>query len=201
MLDAQLPGPLRELIERFTALPGVGAKTATRYAMHLLRSHPGTAAALAAAIGNLSDQVFECSTCRNYADERRCRYCTDPDRRDRELCVVEDPLDLLALEQSGSYEGRYFVLHGVLSPIDGVGPAELQISRLRGLVRERGVEEVIVATNASIEGDATASEIARQLERDGCRVTRLARGLATGGDIEFVDARTLAMAFEARRPL
>ena len=201
MLDAQLPGPLRELIERFTALPGVGAKTATRYAMHLLRSHPGTAASLAAAIGNLSDQVFECSVCRNYADSQCCRYCTDPDRQDRVLCVVEDPLDLLALEQSGSYEGRYFVLHGVLSPIDGVGPADLQLGRLRDLVRERAVAEVIVATNASIEGDATASEIARQLQDDACRVTRLARGLATGGDIEFVDARTLAMALEARRPV
>lgn len=201
MLDAQLPGPLRELIERFTALPGVGAKTATRYAMHLLRSHPGTAAALAAAIGNLSDQVFECSICRNYADSQCCRYCTDPDRQDRVLCVVEDPLDLIALEQSGSYEGRYFVLHGVLSPIDGVGPAELQLGRLGELVRDRGVAEVIVATNASIEGDATASEIARQLDGVGCRVTRLARGLATGGDIEFVDSRTLAMALEARRPV
>ena len=201
MLDAQLPGPLRELIERFTALPGVGAKTATRYAMYLLRSHPGTAAALASAIGNLSDQVFECSVCRNYADSQRCRYCTDPDRQDEVLCVVEDPLDLLALEQSGSYEGRYFVLHGVLSPIDGVGPADLHLGRIRELVRERAVAEVIVATNASIEGDATASEIARQLEGDSCRVTRLARGLATGGDIEFVDARTLAMALEARRPV
>lgn len=201
MLDAQLPGPLRELIERFTALPGVGAKTATRYAMYLLRSHPGTSAALAAAIGNLNDQVFECAICRNYADSRCCRYCADPDRQDRVLCVVEDPLDLLALEQSGGYEGRYFVLHGVLSPIDGVGPSDLQLSRLGELVRERAVTEVIVATNASIEGDATASEIARQLDGDGCRVTRLARGLATGGDIEFVDARTLAMALEARRPV
>lgn len=201
MLDAQLPGPLRELIERFTALPGVGAKTATRYAMHLLRSHPGTAASLATAIGDLREQVYECSTCRNYADAQRCRYCTDPDRRDRSLCVVEDPLDLLALEQSGSYDGRYFVLHGVLSPIDGVGPSELQLGRLRDLVAERSVAEVIVATNASIEGDATASEIARLLAGDGCRVTRLARGLATGGDIEFVDSRTLAMAFEARRPV
>jgi recombination protein RecR len=201
VLDAQLPGPLRELIERFTALPGVGAKTATRYAMYLLRSHPGTAAALAAAIGNLSDQVFECAICRNYADSHCCRYCTDPDRQDRVLCVVEDPLDLLALEQSGGYDGRYFVLHGVLSPIDGVGPTDLHLGRLGELVRERAVAEVIVATNASIEGDATASEIARQLESDGCRVTRLARGLATGGDIEFVDARTLAMALEARRPV
>ena len=176
MIDAQLPLPLRELIERLTALPGVGPKTATRYAMFLLRSHPATTTALASAIGNLSEQVFECSTCRNYADSEHCRYCTDPGRQDRALCVVEDPLDLLALEQSGSYEGRYFVLHGVLSPIDGVGPVDLQFARLRNLVRERGVQEVIVATNASIEGDATASEIARQLAGDGCRITRLARG-------------------------
>ena len=201
MIDAQLPLPLRELIERLTALPGVGPKTATRYAMFLLRSHPATASSLAAAIGNLNEQVFECSICRNYADSQSCRYCTDPDRQDRSLCVVEDPLDLLALEQSGGFAGRYFVLHGVLSPIDGVGPADLHFSRLRDLVRARQVEEVIVATNASIEGDATASEIARQLAGDGCRITRLARGLATGGDIEFVDARTLALALEARRPL
>ncbi len=201
MIDSGLPAPLRDLIHNLSQLPGVGTKTATRYALHLLRSQPTAVAALAEAVAAIPNSIFECSVCRNYTDEQICRFCTDSARDGDQLCVVEDPLDLLALEHSGGYDGRYFVLHGVLSPIDGVGPDELRLPKLAHLVVERSVREVIVATNASMEGDATASEIARILGSHDCQITRLARGLATGGDIEFVDARTLALAIEARRQI
>ncbi len=201
MIDAGLPTPLTELIEQFSKLPGVGRKTATRYALFLIRAKPATISGLAETIATLPERIFECSRCRNYADSTLCRFCSDHTRNDRKLCVVEDPLDLLALEQSGGFDGRYFVLHGVLSPIDGIGAAELRLGDLRALVAQHPVEEVIVATNASMEGDATASEIARLLSESGCTVTRLARGLATGGDIEFVDAQTLSLALSGRRQL
>ena len=194
-----VPRPITRLIEEFGRLPTIGPKTAQRLAFFLLRAPTAQVAALGAAVTGLREHVVACTRCGNYADQDPCSICCDPARDQQQLCVVEDPLDLLAIERSGGFNGIYHVLHGVIAPLDGVGPDELNLLRAwsRAFGSE-GLREVIVATNASIEGDATAAYINSMLETGAVVVSRLARGLARGGDIEYVDAATIAMALEGR---
>ncbi len=193
-----VPRPITRLIEEFGRLPTIGPKTAQRLAFFLLRAPATQVSALGAAVSGLREHVVSCTRCGNYADQDPCAICSDPARDQQLLCVVEDPLDLLAIERSGGFNGVYHVLHGVIAPLDGVGPDELNLPALAERVRREGLREVIVATNASIEGDATAAYINGLLDTDSLPVTRLARGLARGGDIEYVDAATIAMALEGR---
>lgn len=194
-----LPGPIEDLIQELSRLPGVGPKTAQRLAFHILRLEPRRAEALAAAIHAVKTRITYCRTCHNIAEGEQCMVCRSG-RRDRsQICVVETPLDLLAIERSGEFHGLYHVLHGVISPIDGVGPEDIHVPQLLGRVREGGVEEVIVATDADIEGEATAVFLHRALLPLGVRVTRPAHGLPVGGDLEYADELTLARALSGRR--
>lgn len=194
-----LPRAITRLIEEFGRLPTIGPKTAQRLAFFLLRAPEAHVVALGKAILALREGIRPCSTCFMYADQDPCPVCADPTREHHLVCVVEDTLDLLAIERSGGYRGVYHVLQGVISPLDGVGPDDLNIAALERRVRAEMIGEVIVATNASIEGDATAMEIQYRLARPTVRISRLARGLATGGDLEYVDAATIAQALEGRR--
>ncbi|MBM4435888.1 MAG: recombination protein RecR [Actinobacteria bacterium] len=194
-----LPRAITRLIEELGRLPTIGPKTAQRLAFFLLRSPEASVSTLGHAILALRDGIRPCSTCSMYTDQDPCPICADPTRQQSLVCVVEDTLDLLAIERSGGYRGVYHVLQGVISPLDGVGPDDLTVAALERRVRAGVIGEVIVATNASIEGDATAMEIQHRLASDTVRVSRLARGLATGGDLEYVDAATIAQALEGRR--
>jgi len=192
---------LANLVRQFAKLPGIGLKTAQRLALHLLRSGDEEVEKLGSLILELKHKVGFCSVCGGITETAECAICTDPARSAEIICVVEQPQDVLVLEKTGRYKGLYHVLHGVLSPIDGVGPEALNIARLAERVRNRGVKEVIVATNPSIEGDTTALYIAKTLEPAACTVTRLARGLPVGGSLEFADDLTLARAIERREKL
>ena len=194
-----IPGPISRLVEELAKLPTIGPKTAGRLAFFLLKAPSRQVDQLAEALQSLRSEIVECSACFNFSDSDPCHFCTDPGRDGSTVCVVEDPLDVLAVERSAGFRGGYHVLHGAISPLEGVGPDDLKIDELLERVRGGGVAEVIVATNATFEGDATALEIARVLEETGVRLTRLARGLATGGDIEYADPTTLNQALEGRR--
>lgn len=195
------PEPIARLIEEFHRLPGVGPKSAQRLAYHILRVSEREALALAEAIGDVKSRIVLCSTCLNITESDPCALCRDP-RRDRTMiCVVEQPLDILAIERSGSYRGLYHVLHGVLNPMDGVGPENLHIRELLERVKDGEVAEIIMATNPSLEGEATAMYVQRLLGPAGVRVTRLARGLPSGADLEYTDDVTLARALEGRQEL
>ncbi len=198
-----IPNPIQDLINAFSRLPGVGPKTASRLTFYLLRSGDDLAAELAAAIAQLKESIGYCQDCYNItmAERTLCEICAHPERDGSLICVVEDPLDVLALERTGGYEGRYHVLHGVLSPIEGVGPEDLKIGPLLERVRAGGVLEVILATNPSMEGDATAMYLRRLLQPEGVRVTRLARGLPVGGDLEYADQNTLLRALAGRQEM
>ena len=198
MIDG-VPDPISRLIDELSKLPTIGPKTAGRLAFYLLKAPPDRAESLADALRRLRADIVECSICFNYSDRDPCAFCSNPERDGATICAVEDPLDLLAVERSGGYRGRYHVLHGAISPLEGIGPDDLRIRELVGRVKAGGVTEVVVATNATFEGDATALEIGRSLAGTGVRLTRLARGLSTGGDIEYADPTTLAQAFEGRR--
>lgn len=200
MADA-LPRAVTRLIEELARLPTIGPKTAQRLAFFLLRGSSGQARVLGMAIAALHEGIQTCERCRNFADANPCAICKDPTRNTALICVVEDPLDLVAIENSGGFHGLYHVLHGAISPLEGIGPDDLTIDLLVRRAGREGVGEIVVATNATIEGDATAMEIRQRLSDQGVRVTRLARGLATGGDIEYVDAATIAQALEGRREL
>lgn len=191
--------PVARLIEELSRLPGIGPKTAQRLAFHLVASPPETAANLARAILEAREKIGRCSVCANITDEDPCPLCRDPGRDRRMICVVEHPRDLVALEKAHGYRGLYHVLHGSLSPMDGIGPEDLTIDRLLARIKEGGVDEVIVATNANLEGEATALYLAKLLRPLGVRVTRLAYGLPVGADLEYADGRTLARAIEGRR--
>lgn len=196
-----LPRAVTRLIEELARLPTVGPKTAQRLAFFLLRGPSGQARTLGTAIASMHEGIQTCETCRNFADFNPCPICQDPTRNPALICVVEDPLDLVAVENSGGFNGLYHVLHGTISPLDGIGPDDLTIDLLVRRAGREGIGEIVVATNATIEGDATAMEIRLRLSDLGVRVTRLARGLATGGDIEYVDAATIAQALEGRREI
>lgn len=195
------PPPMARLIEALVKLPGIGPKTASRLAFYLLRAPEEEVLALAEALRNLKQQTRLCEICFHITDESPCAICRD-ERRDHGLiCVVEEPLDVLAIERTGEYTGVYHVLHGVISPMDGVGPEDLRIRELVERVRREAPREVILATNPSLEGENTAVYIHRLLAPLGVRVTRLARGLPVGGDLDYADELTLVRALQGRQEM
>ncbi len=193
------PDPVARLIEAFQRLPGIGPKTAQRLTFHLLKRPAGEVKELAEALVDLTVQIVHCSRCFNVTDQDPCRICQNPARDGRLLCVVEEPNDLLAMERTGEYRGRYHVLLGALSPLDGVGPEDLKVRELLARIEAEAVSEVILATNPNVEGEATAIYLAKLLRPLGVRITRIARGLPVGGDLEYADEVTLAKALEGRR--
>jgi recombination protein RecR len=195
----QLPEPLERLIQELSRLPGIGPKTAQRLAFHLLRADRQRAESLAQAIGDVKARIGYCERCYNIAEGSLCSICSSSRRDASVLCVVESALDVLAVERTSEYNGLYFVLHGVISPIDGIGPDQLHMPQLLDRVRDEAVTEVIVATDADIEGEATAVYLQRALMPLGPKVTRPAHGLPVGGDLEYADELTLARALAGRR--
>lgn len=195
------PDPLNRLVAQLAKLPGIGEKTAQRLAFHILRAPPEFALDLATALHEVKQKVRLCSRCFSLTEHELCALCTDPKREDRALCVVEGLADQMALERTREFKGRYHVLHGVLSPLEGVGPDQLRIKELLTRLQDHAVEEVIVATNPDVEGEATALYLMRLLKPMGVKVTRLAQGLPMGGDLEYADQATLARALSGRREL
>jgi recombination protein RecR len=196
--------PVARLIEAFSRLPGIGPKTAQRLTFHLLRAQDTEARILAAALIDVRDKVVFCDRCFNISDAPLCPLCRDPGRDASRLCVVEEPLDVLALERTGEFRGLYHVLHGAISPIDGIGPERLRIRELLARADEAKrdgspLEEVILATNPTLEGEATAMYLAERLEQSVGVVSRIARGLPVGGDLEYADEVTLIRALQGRR--
>jgi recombination protein RecR len=194
-----IPEAVTRLVDEFSRLPGIGPKTASRLAYFLLRAPVAQVGALGEAISTLRDRITFCSQCFNITEADPCPVCTDERRERHTVCVVEEPLDVLAIERTGEYRGLYHVLHGAISPVEGIGPDDLRIAELVERARRAGIREVILATNTSLEGEATAMYVQRQLLPLGLRVTRLARGLPVGGDLEYADAVTLARALEGRQ--
>lgn len=206
--------PIQRLIQRLTRLPGIGEKSATRLAFHILRAPEQHARELAQAILDVREKIRACSTCCNLTENDPCMLCSDPRRDGHTLCVVAQPTDLLAVERGGTYRGRYHVLHGVLSPLDGIGPDDLRVAELMHRLRPGGatpapkpapkdddVNEVIVATSPNVEGEATALYLARLMKPLGIRVTRIASGVPIGGELEYIDQVTLARAIDSRREM
>lgn len=196
-----LARPLARLIDELSKLPGVGPKTAQRLAYYILRAPAGDAESLAAAVRSVKTDLLYCQTCFNIAETDPCAVCRADDRDHKMVCVVEEPLDVLAIERTNIFRGVYHVLHGAISPVNGVRPDDLRIRELGVRVRAGGVEELILATNPNLEGEATAMYIAQSLGDVAVRVTRLARGLPIGGDIEYADELTVGRALEGRRAL
>jgi recombination protein RecR len=194
-----LPEPLERLVQELSRLPGIGPKTAQRLAFHLLRVDRVRADALATAIEDVKARIGYCERCYNIAEGPLCAICSSPRRDGSVLCVVESAFDVLAIERTAEFSGLYFVLHGVISPIDGIGPEQIHVEQLLERVRSEGIAEVIVATDADIEGEATAVYLQRALAPLGVRVTRPAHGLPVGGDLEYADELTLARALSGRR--
>ncbi len=189
------------LIEAFQVLPGVGPKGAQRMELHLLQRDRDGARALSNVLQEAVAKVGRCGACRNLCETELCNYCRDPRRDDTLLCVVESPADILAIEQAGGYRGRYFVLHGRLSPIDGVGPDELGMDELRARVQALAPQEVILATNPTVEGEATAHYISQLLKSQGITVSRIAHGVPIGGELEYIDGGTIVHALQGRRSI
>ncbi len=198
--------PVARLIEAFSRLPGIGPKTAQRLTYHLLRAPDAEARTLAAALVAVRDEVVFCERCFNISDAPLCPICRDPGRDDGRMCIVEEPLDVLAIERTGEFHGRYHVLHGAISPIDGIGPDRLRIRELLVRVDEARaagalIEEVILATNPTLEGEATAMYLGERLQGSVELVTRIARGLPVGGDLEYADDVTLIRSLQGRRAI
>jgi recombination protein RecR len=190
-----------ELIAALRCLPGVGPKTAQRMALHLLERERSNARRLATAINEASDKIGRCSLCRTLTEHEQCVICMNPARDQRLLCVLETPADLFAIEQSGSYRGRYFVLLGHLSPIDGIGPDDIGVDQLMERLMDEEIEELILATNLTVEGEATAHFIGERASALGVSVSRIAHGVPLGGELEYVDGGTLSHAFNSRKSL
>jgi len=200
-MSAVTPEPVARLIEAFAQLPGVGPKTASRLTFYLLRRPAEQSEALAEALRDLKQKTVFCSSCYNITEQSPCGVCRD-DSRDRSIiCVVEEPLDVLAIDRTGEFRGLYHVLHGSISPVDGIGPDELRIGELMARLDVEPIQEVLLATNPNLEGEATAMYLARLIQPKGVRVTRLARGLPVGGDLEYADSVTLGRALEGRREM
>jgi recombination protein RecR len=195
------PEPVARLIDALQRLPGIGPKTAQRLAFFLLKRPAEEVTALAESLTQLKALIVHCRVCFNVTQEDPCRICRDPQRDARALCVVEEPNDLLAIERTGEFRGRYHVLLGALSPLDGIGPEDLKVRELLGRLERDPVEEIILATNPSVEGEATALYLGKLLKPFAARITRLARGLPVGGDLEYADEVTLAKALEGRKDL
>jgi recombination protein RecR len=194
-------GPVQRLIDELSRLPGIGSKSAQRLAFHLLTVEETDARRLSAAISDMRDQVSTCQRCYNVAAGELCAICRDTRRDDSLVCVVERPQDIVVVERTQEFRGNYHVLGGSLSPINGIGPGQLRFEELRGRLEPEGVKELIVATNPTVEGDATAMYIAREFKPLGLRVTRLASGLPVGGDLDYADELTLGRALIGRSEL
>ncbi|MGO9085305.1 MAG: recombination mediator RecR [Candidatus Sulfotelmatobacter sp.] len=193
--------PMSRLIDELKKLPGVGAKSAQRLAFHILRSTDEDAEALAAAVRDVKVNLRLCSACNNITDVDPCVYCTSPTRNQRLVCVVEEPTNIAAIEKTKHFNGVFHVLHGAISPLHGIGPEQLRISNLISRVDAGNVDEVILATNPTVEGEATAVYLSQQLKRAGVKVTRIAMGIPVGSDIEYTDEITMLKAMEGRREL
>lgn len=202
-MSAAVPKPVERLIEAFARLPGIGPKTASRLTYFLLRSSAQDSQELAQALQGLHSGTSFCPKCFNImaAGVEPCAVCQDGQRDASMLCVVEDPLDVVAIDRTGQYRGLYHVLHGALSPVEGVGPEDLRIEELVRRINEGGIDEIIVATNPTLEGEATAMYLKSRLEGMPVRLTRIARGLPSGGDVEYADASTLSDALRGRREI
>lgn len=195
------PLPLENLIRDLSKLPGIGQKSATRVALYILRSPKELAENLSRSLLDVKEKIRFCSVCFNFTDEDPCSICRDETRADGVICIVEEPGDQLAIEESGVFKGRYHVLHGVLSPLDGVGPEDLKIGELLARLGKEKVREVILATNPTTEGEATASFLAKLLSDKGVTLTRIALGIPMGGDLKYMDAVTLRHALKSRTSL
>jgi recombination protein RecR len=193
-----MPEPVTRLIEELSRLPGIGPKTASRLTYYLLRASDEQSNDLALALQELKARTRFCEICFNITEQQPCPICSDASRDGGTICVVENPLDVLAVEKTGIYRGKYHVLHGAISPIEGIGPSDLKIDALQFRVRSGGVNEVIIATNPTLEGEATAMYLQGQLASPSLQISRLARGLPVGGDLEYVDEVTLVRALEGR---
>ena len=193
--------PVSRLIQVLTKLPGIGEKSGSRLAFHILGAPEEYARELARAVLDVKEKIRLCSRCLNITEQDPCRICQDPNRRDEIICVVEEPNDLYAIEKTGAFNGRYHVLHGVISPLDGIGPDEIRIAELLERLRDGTVQEVILATNPVVEGDATSLYLSHQIKPLGIRVTRIARGIPVGGDLEYTDGATLIDALRGRQGL
>lgn len=198
---ARFAEPMTRLIDELKKLPGIGGKTAQRLAFHILRSSDEDAEALAAAVQNVKATLRLCSICNNITDVDPCVYCSSATRNHRLICVVEEPTSIAAIEKSKFFNGVFHVLHGTISPINGVGPEQLRIGNLMKRVEDGQVDEVILATNPTVEGEATATYLSSQLRRAGLKVTRIATGVPVGSDIEYADETTMMKAMEGRREL
>ena len=198
-----IPEPIQRMIDAFSRLPGVGPRTASRLTFYLLRGAEDLARELSEALADLKAGTGYCQQCFNIttADRDLCEICAHPQRDAGILCVVEEPLDVIALERTGGFDGRYHVLHGALSPIEGIGPDDLKITELLDRIRAGEIKEIIIATNPSLEGDATAMYLQKQMQEMGVRITRLASGLPVGGDLEYADQNTLLRALDGRREM
>ncbi len=192
---------VEDLIGKLSKLPGIGKKTATRLAFHILQSSQEDAQALARSILRVKERIGLCRVCFNIAEEEICPICRNSQRDHSLLCVVEEPSDLVAIEATGIFKGLYHVLHGAIAPLDGIGPQELKIAELMKRLGQGGVREVIIATNPTIEGDATSLYLAKVVKPMGITVTRIAQGIPAGGDIEYVDTTTMSRSLEGRRKL
>jgi len=194
-------GAVQDLIDELGRLPGIGPKSAQRIAFHLLAAEPADVTRLMAALQRVKDEVRFCRTCGNVAEAEECRICRDARRDTSVICVVEEPKDVVAIERTGEFRGRYHVLGGAISPIEGIGPDDLRVRELMVRLQDGAVTELILATDPNLEGEATATYLARLVKPMGLRVTRLASGLPVGGDLEYADEVTLGRAFEGRRLL
>lgn len=192
---------VEKLVQAFARLPGVGEKTAARFVFFLLRAPKQIAKDLGVALKDLHENVKLCSSCCNITDQDPCRICSDPRRDPHLLCVVEEPSDLAAIEKTGSYRGRYHVLHGAISPLDGIDPDDLKIKELLERLKDARAKEIILATNANVEGDATSLYLTQLLRPLGLRLSRLSLGLPVGSELEYIDASTLSRALEDRREI
>jgi len=198
---SRLAEPMAQLIEELKKLPGIGNKSAQRLAFHILRSSEEDADSLAAAIHDIKAKLHLCSVCNNITDVDPCDYCSSATRNLRLVCVVEEPTNISSVEKSKSYNGVYHVLHGAISPLHGVGPEHLRISSLTQRVERGDIDELIIATNPTVEGEATAHYLTKQFKRSGLKITRIATGIPAGSDIEYADEVTMSKAMEGRREL
>jgi len=201
MIDGTDSDPIQRLIANLTQLPGIGEKTATRLTMHILAGQKDFARSLAKSLEDVADQVRLCSQCCTFTVQDPCVFCSDQNRDDSLLCLVARPQDIDAIERTGLFQGRYHVLHGLLSPLDGIGPADLKIGELLARIRRTPVKEVILATSPSIEGEATAMYVANLLKPLGVKVTRIAAGMPIGGELEYSDSMTVGRALQDRRAI
>jgi len=193
--------PIARLVQVLTKLPGIGEKTASRLAFHILGAPEEYARGLAQAIRDVKEKIRLCSVCLNITETDPCRICRDPSRDDDILCVVEEPNDLYVIDKTGIFQGKYHVLHGVISPLEGIGPDEIHIAELLDRLKDGKVKEIILATNPVVEGDATALYIKEQVKPFGVKVTRIARGIPVGGDLEYTDGATVIDALRGRHDL